>query len=74
MDEKEIILKDVEKLKELGFQDGYERAIKVLETNPQNIDYLDAVKLPVYYEAYLAGIEEAKRQFGIVPQDTPTKK
>ena len=74
MMDNEILLKDVEKLRKLGFQDGYERAKKILETNPQNIDYLDAVKLPVYHEYYLEGIEAAKRQYGIVPQDRPVQK
>ena len=60
--EKDVIIKDEEKLRSIGYADGLARARRLIETNPENIDLLNVIGLPAYLEGYQAGIEEAKRQ------------
>ena len=74
MEEQNIRLNDEEKLRKLGFQDGFERAMRIIQNDPENLQYLDIVKLPIYYESYMEGVEEAKKQMGIIPTDTPAQK
>lgn len=70
----EINIVDNEKLLKIGYMDGYERAIRIIEREPENLDLLEVIDLPVYHEGYLAGIAAAKKDRGITSSNTPVKK
>lgn len=47
------------KLYALGKMDGKERATKLLEKNPEHIDFLNPIGVEQYLKGYTDGVEEA---------------
>ena len=74
MKDQTISINNIGKLSELGFKDGYEKATRIIKENPENIDLLQAIELPIYYEAFRQGIEAAKRDFGLLEEAKPIQK
>lgn len=63
MENNGVIINDNDKLFDIGFQDGYERAVKILESNPENFNALQIVELPSYKEGYKEGMKEALKEY-----------
>ncbi len=61
--ENNIIFNDEGKLYVLGKMDGKERALKILSSNPENLDKLDPIGVKEYLQGYEDGIKEAIREY-----------
>lgn len=72
--ERKVLINDLDKLKKLGFKDGYEKAVKLIQEDPSKLDLLNSVNIPFYYEAFFQGVESAKSQYGIVSENNQQKK
>ena len=62
--EKSVIIKDpTDKLYKIGYADGKTRAIKVIQSNPKNLELLNPQGPQRYLEGYKDGILAAKSMY-----------